>query len=171
MRPKWFRLVLKRQRKIMFQNRHTSKKLLLPILIFVVCTNLSCVFEVDIIESSQTRNPYPTFSTPEQMLQTSSEEENPVVEQPLHSNPDADCQEATLAGLIFAYHDQGDETLWQVGTCGNLFRISVHANARISPEGDQALYTKNDDIWLVNLLDDSERNLTKTPERIYLNPL
>lgn len=154
----------------MIKNRKIRKKLIFLIGISIISTLLACTFEMDIIEGSQTRNPKFTDSIPVLTQVSVSGTKTPVVENPLHSDPEADCQEATLAGLIFGYPDQDNRSLWQVGTCGNLLQLSTHSNIQVSPGGDQALYTNNGDIWIVNFLDGSERNLTSTPDRIEAHP-
>ena len=103
-------------------------------------------------------------------LAVSTDAANQEVTHPLPTNPETDCQESPLAGLVFGYRDQDDESLWQIGICGELANLSTQSNVQISPGGDQALYTLDGDIWIIDLLNGSKRNLTNTAGRTEAHP-
>ena len=149
--------------------KHFSKKFLIFSCIFLLATVISCTFEVGILQPTQT----PTNDSDNEISGQDVTASIGTGEQEAHPTPsetDADCQESTLAGLVFGYRDQYRESLWQVGTCGGHFQLSTQSNMQISSDGSQALYTKDDDIWVVDLLSGDEQNLTNTPDRVEVYP-
>jgi Tol biopolymer transport system component len=57
-----------------------------------------------------------------------------------------------------------------VGLSGELQLLSDQLEVVPSPDGAQALFVKDADIWLLDLLDGERRNLTETPDRIESDP-
>jgi hypothetical protein len=82
-------------------------------------------------------------------------------------NPQASVvADPALAGLI--YDNLTANSLWQVNTTGQATPILTDGDMGtvISPDGTQAIFFKNDDVWLANLTTGTWRNLTNTPDRI-----
>lgn len=75
-----------------------------------------------------------------------------------------DGQNLPLAGLV--YSDRSSGRMWQMGQGGELIPILDHPNASLSPDRSRALFEKDGDIWIVDLVSGDQRNLTNTPDRI-----
>ena len=82
-------------------------------------------------------------------------------------NPKASIvADPALAGLI--YQNLSANSLWQVNANGQATPALAWGdmNTVVSPDGTQAIYFKNDDVWLANLTAGTWRNLTNTPDRV-----
>jgi Tol biopolymer transport system component len=67
-----------------------------------------------------------------------------------------------LAGLSYL---QGGN-LWQIDRNGQPVQILGRRVDAVSPDGQQAIYVEEDDLWLVALPDGEPRRLTDTPDRV-----
>jgi len=76
-------------------------------------------------------------------------------------------------GLIFRVIDSGDDalgelaargSLWQITANGTAARLAACAGPALSPDGGQALYQLEADIWVIDLATCESRNLTQTPD-------
>lgn len=82
-------------------------------------------------------------------------------------NPKASIvADPALAGLI--YQNLNANSLWRVHATGQATPVLAWGdmNTVVSPDGKQALYFKNDDVWLADLTTGTWRNLTNTPNRV-----
>ncbi|NJN43530.1 MAG: hypothetical protein HC806_01495 [Anaerolineae bacterium] len=72
----------------------------------------------------------------------------------------------SLIGLV--YLNLTANSLWRVGENGLAAPVLAFAdlNTIISPDGKQALYYKNDDVWVGDLALGTWTNLTQTPDRV-----
>ncbi|MCB9136355.1 MAG: PD40 domain-containing protein [Anaerolineales bacterium] len=83
------------------------------------------------------------------------------------ANPKATLiADPALTGLYFA--SLSTATLWRVNADGTATPILAHGgmDSLVSPDGTQALFFQNDDVWLANLTTGTWRNLTNTPDRV-----
>ncbi|NUM47861.1 MAG: PD40 domain-containing protein [Anaerolineales bacterium] len=71
-----------------------------------------------------------------------------------------------LAGLV--YLNMLATSLWRVDATGSATPALAQGDMGtvVSPDGTQALYFKNDDVWLGDLTTGTWRNLTNTPDRV-----
>ncbi|GAB4581370.1 MAG: hypothetical protein Fur0022_41170 [Anaerolineales bacterium] len=82
-------------------------------------------------------------------------------------NPKASLvADPALAGLI--YQNLSANSLWQVNANGQATPVLAWGdmNTVVSPDGTQAIYFKNDDVWLADLTTGTWRNLTNTVDRV-----
>jgi hypothetical protein len=70
-------------------------------------------------------------------------------------------------GLI--YIDMNRAESWMVGSDKQLVKLFDGINLRISPDGSQAIYEADGDLWIANLNDQTPRNLIHTPDKIENN--
>lgn len=70
-------------------------------------------------------------------------------------------------GLVYA----SAAGLGQLDAAGELQPLFERAEAALSPDGTQALYLNDDDVWVADLASGQHRNLTNTPDRIEHSPL
>lgn len=157
---------------MIYQNKYFSKTYLILPCLFLLAASIACTVDEGIVQPTQTPraetdNDYPEHDSG---VDVGMEEQVEQEAQPPSSNAETDCQESPLAGLIFGDRNQDGESLWQVGTCGGHIHLSAQSNVQISPDGSQALYTKDDDIWIEDLFTGDQHNLTKTPDRIEVDP-
>jgi len=82
-------------------------------------------------------------------------------------------------GLIFRVLDPDQDalgdlasrgTLWQLTSEGDAAKLSDCAGSALSPDGRQALYEQEADIWAIDLSTCESRNLTQTPDAWELHP-
>ena len=151
------------------QKKYLPKKILILPCLLLLAAIIACTFDVGIVQPTQT----PTTESDNDVLghdlaAGAGMEEQEA--QPSPTNVDEDCQESSLAGLVFSYRIQDRDSLQQVGTCGEHFQLSPQSTVQISPDGSQALYTRDDDIWIVDLLNGDQQNLTNTPDRVEVHP-
>jgi len=66
-----------------------------------------------------------------------------------------------LAGLIY----QASNALWRIEADGQAIQIADLSGATVSPDGNQLLFERDDDLWLVDLDSGTESNLTNTPDQ------
>lgn len=82
-------------------------------------------------------------------------------------NPKASIvADAGLAGLT--YVNLAAASVWRVSANGQSTPIFAWGDMGtvVSPDGNQAIYFKNDDVWVADLTTGTWRNLTNTPDRI-----
>ncbi len=82
-------------------------------------------------------------------------------------NPNASIiADPSLAGLV--YLNMNANSVWQVDATGITTPALAWAdiNTVVSPDGTQAIYFKNDDVWAADLTTGTWRNLTNTPDRV-----
>ena len=133
------------------QKQKSSIMFLIIPSILLLAAVISCTFDVGIVQPTPPPNTESDNDIQEHDLAAIADSEEQGV-QPSPSETDVDCQESPLAGLVFGTKDEEGESLWQVGTCEDLIQLYVQSNLNISPDGEQAIYTKDDDIWIVDLL-------------------
>jgi Tol biopolymer transport system component len=131
---------------------------------------IACTFEVGVVDPASTANNHSEKESQEIDLPAVAGTVEREGEHPSPSETDAACQESPIVGLVFSSREQNGVAVWQVGSCGGHFQLSTQANLRISPDGDRALYTQDDDIWLVDLPNGEPHNLTNTTDRIEVDP-
>jgi Tol biopolymer transport system component len=139
------------------EKRSSQRQLIFPGVLILVVT-IACYYEAGVLEPTRTPG-------------TDSDREVPVgaeMDDPEPVQPS--CPESPLEGLVFSYRDQNDPLLLQVGTCGEYLQRATQTYVQISPDGNQLLYTSDNDIWLVEILNGDQKNLTNTPDRIEVNP-
>ena len=149
------------------KKRSSLKSLILPCLSLMAAL-IACTFEVGVLEPTPT--PITHSEKELQEIDLVADAGTEKQEDAQQSPPEAACQESSFAGLVFSSRGPNGEALWQVGACGGHFRLATQANLRLSPEGDRALYTQDDDIWIVDLVSGDQQNLANTPKRIEVNP-
>jgi len=151
------------------KKKYLPKKILILPCLLLLAAIIACTFDVGIVQPTQT----PTTESDNDVLRHDSAAGAGMEEQEAQPSPsvaDADCQESPFAGLVFSYRDQDGESLSQVGACGEHFQFSLQSTVQISPDGSQVLYTRDDDIWIVDLLNGDQQNLTNTPDRVEVHP-
>lgn len=152
-------------KSIILGTNRTPKKLLLFPSIFTLVVAIACTFEVGILERTQT--PGEDSKAAES---ASSEAPDSDTTQQSPSANGIDCPESQLRGLVFGYWNQKDQSLWRVGTCNEYIQLANQAHVQISPDGKKILYTQDNDLWIADLLDGNQKNLTNTPNRNEVNP-
>ena len=87
----------------------------------------------------------------------------------LPANPNAtEPADPAAAGLVYYHPAKG---LWQVETDGLAHWLFPYPDVEaISPDGQQALVVRNDDIWLADRHFGTLKNLTNTPDRLEMTP-
>lgn len=71
---------------------------------------------------------------------------------------------ATLAGLVYNALDLAQ--VWSIRSGGQPVKLLDGVNPRISPNGHQAVYEADGDLWIADLAEGVSRNLTNTPDHI-----
>jgi hypothetical protein len=89
---------------------------------------------------------------------------------PLHPQSPAPAAAVDPALAGYSYNDIVASETWQVDANGNLQKLLDTAFAKISPDGRQALYEQESDIWIADLTSGERRNLTNTSWRTESNP-
>jgi Tol biopolymer transport system component len=151
--------------------KQTKKWFLLFAFILVTFSSIACSFEMGIVEPTQTLSTKLEVQSIEDTAASVGETQKQGDELPSTPKPELDCQKSPISGLIFSQGDHTGEKLRQVGLCGQLIQLPNQNDAVVSPNGDLALFIKENDIWILDLLNGSHRNLTNTPERIEVNPV
>jgi Tol biopolymer transport system component len=140
-----------------FRNRYLSKKRLIFPGVLILIAAIACTADLNIMEPTRIPDIAPEIDASE-------------TAQPMSSPDEVGCPESRLAGLVFGYSDQNNQSLWQVGTCGEYIQLAVRTYVQISSDGSQILFTEDNDIWVVDLLTRERKNMTNTPDRIEVNP-
>jgi Tol biopolymer transport system component len=74
----------------------------------------------------------------------------------------------SLSGLV--YRDALGQGTWFIDRDGRPGWLSDQFSLKLSPDGSQAVFERDNDLWILDLGSGQERNLTGTPERIEVGP-
>ena len=139
-------------------------KTLLSLIGVIMAVSMACTFKVGIQPTPTPDTAYgpgaPT-TTPEELPKREGQSGDPSVT----TNPDQDCPDTILTGLVYGQRDQQGDALWQIGPCDQPVQVFERSDVAISPRGDQVLYTQDQDLWIADLEGGGNRNLTNTPNR------
>lgn len=136
----------------------------LPLILLAAQLTVCGLLEVG-IEATPTSTPPPPPSGPSL---TSTPPPPPSEPTPTSSLPvfNTPLPSSLPPGLVFGNGDG----LWKVGEDGTPLQILDRSDILLSPDGSQALYTLEGDLWLIDLTAGEQHNLTHTPDRLECCP-
>jgi hypothetical protein len=69
-----------------------------------------------------------------------------------------------IAGLVYSYYPE--EETWRIDANGFPQFVYPERDARLSPDGNQVLLDRDNDIWIADLISGEEKNLTANTNRL-----